>query len=184
MPLRLGGERAVERMERGSPMSSNFTFNTMVLNGASLEEEEANKVWVVSFCQCWSWRCCCSGGCCSGGCRVRLQGRQGGHLPAYPGSCGLGFLGPRSVSWRGDNSSPWTRDQPCLALFQKVLKIRVLIKKTSHLKGLTKFLAHVKTFLGKVNKMKIPSGCRCIFSPAHKKTGRRLTSLHKNKHNT
>lgn len=34
MSLRLGGERAVERTERGSPKSSSFTFRRMVPNGA------------------------------------------------------------------------------------------------------------------------------------------------------
>lgn len=39
MSERLGGESAVERRERGSPMSSSFTFNKMVDKGASWGRE-------------------------------------------------------------------------------------------------------------------------------------------------
>lgn len=45
MSLRLGGERAVERTERGSPKSSSFTFNRMVANGAVYQKSNQSKIY-------------------------------------------------------------------------------------------------------------------------------------------
>lgn len=95
MSERLGGDSAVERRERGSPMSSSFTFKMMAPRGARWREGKPYSLGRQEF-------------------QVLNSKKSSMISPANQESCTLGFQSSRMLLSLDGNSSPLIRDLPFL----------------------------------------------------------------------